>query len=313
MSVELPTGQRGLALPLIAENAAIALVEGNSATSLALTTGSVDPRPALTAGRSYYVEVVSGPFEGERIDLDLAATLGGDGKILALRLGAGSSSTLGSLNVDTLAGARCVVRPHVTLSSLQTMVSPSLVGRSRGATDGVQLFEGGGFVRYHLNADGATWSRPGNSTADYRNLVIAPDTSVIVELSSGAKRWTQAGVVRTNAFRKNLVAGEQSFASGFPQDLSFVDAGGFVDPSAPAASRWTGAAKQENADWFERRGVSTTMPFNRYFLREDGTTWQRVNKTTNVAHERLLDATDMFVLRRLKSDAGYVIPVPFVL
>jgi hypothetical protein len=237
--------------------------------------------------------------------------MGGSGANLALALGGTTHSTLGSLPNNALAGSRIVVRPHVTLATLQGMITPALVGGNKGASaDGVRIYSNGEFVRYSLAADGAKWTRGGSNT-DYRNLIIPPDASVVTEIASGTKKWIHTGVVRTNAFRKNLIAGVQSFASGFPQDLSFVQVGAFVDPSTPAENRWTGAAESSEADWFENGASTLTIPFKRYFLREDGSTWQRVNNPTNVANATLLDATGMFLVRRVKPDASYVIPVPF--
>ena len=311
MSASLPEGARGLAFPLPAQNLVVARAAGNGANAISLTPDSGDIRPALAEAGACYVEVVSGELEGERFDVDLAATAGAGGSVLALQLGAGTHGTLATLPDDALVGSRLVVRPHMTLARLQAIVSPGLVGsNSPGHADGVQLFDGTEWVRYHLRADNATWVRIGE-TADARNLVIAPDVSVILELKSGAKAWLHHGLVRTNAFRKNLVAGAQAFASGFPQDLTPAQVGGFVDQQASADTRWTGAEDYEEADSFERRAVAGSAAAHRYFLRADGVSWTRVNDATNLANQPVLAATGAFVLRRNNADSTYAVPVPF--
>jgi hypothetical protein len=311
MSANVPASARGLALPLPAEDAYIGIVAANTPDTLALSTASLPPGPALAGLGAAYVEVVTGPFEGERLDLDLAATASAEGKVLVVAFGAGTHSTLANLGADALAGARVVVRPHVTLARLQAMFSPALVGHANAKrADGVQLFENGQWVRYSLRPDGS-WLRAGQG-ADVRDRVIPPDVSLFADLKSGAKRWVHHGVVRTNAFRKNLSVGLQAFASGFPVDLSPVQVGGFVDPEQLADQRWKGGEEHEVADWFERHAVSTPMPVNRYFLRADGTSWKRVNDNhTNYGSRPILGQTDALVLRRHQADPAYVIPVPF--
>jgi hypothetical protein len=112
--------------------------------------------------------------------------------------------------------------------------------------------------------------------------VIAPDVSVLVETKPAAQSWIQAGKVRTNSFRKNLVAGFQAFASGFPVDLSPSQAGAFADPAAPAATRWNGSNAALLADQIEllfRPG----RPLDVFYLRGDGVTWRAPTGSANVA------------------------------
>lgn len=192
------------------------------------------------AGGRYYLEVVTGPLEGERFDIDTDATIGSGDSNATLALGPDSFSTQPSLAADSLAGARLILRRHVTLARLQQLLSPGLTGHNNALlADAVQTLEGGEFARYFLRADGVTWSRPG-SQQDFRHTVLPPDASFLVESKRAAQVFRHAGTVRANAFRKNLVCGFQSFASGFPQDLSPVQIGAFVDLAAPSATRWTG-------------------------------------------------------------------------
>lgn len=310
MAEPVSRGVRGLALPLIDGNRYVGLVAGNDGTQLHLSAASADPRPAVEDVGPAYVEVLSGPWEGERFDVDVAATLAGDGRSLALALGAGTHGTRATVAADRLAGARIAVRPHVTLARLQGMFTPALAGsNSPGRADAVELFDGRHFDRYYLRGDGETWARLGRN-GDFRDLVIPPDTSILLHTRDGGRTWRHVGHVRTNAFRKNLVAGEQAYATGFPVDLSPIQVGAFVDPATPAEYRWRGARLFPFADWFEERGVGVPL-LHRYFLQPDGTAWRRVLDLRNVADDPILAATGMFVLRRNNPDPDYVIPVPF--
>jgi hypothetical protein len=310
MSVSLPKGSRGIAAPLPAQNLFVGLTTVNTASAISLTESSGDPRTALAGAGACYVEILTGGLEGERFDVDLDATATGSGAIV-LKLGAGTHSTLTALGVGALAQAQIIVRPHLTLARLQAAISPALVGsNSPGTADGVQIFDGADWARYHLRADGATWVKTGES-GDVRHLVIPPDVSVVMDLKSGAKTWLHQGVVRTNVFRKNLVVGPQAFATGFPLALSPTQVGGFVDVQTPAGFRWTGADDFEAADSFEKQAAGGAMAANRYFLRSNGTAWRLINNATNIANEPILGATDAFLLRRKKPDPAYAVEVPF--
>ena len=196
---------------------------------------------------------------------------------LTVTLGPGSLSTLPVLTTDALAGGRCVLRSHLTLSRLQQMLTPGLVGRDNLLlADGVDVLENGRAERYFLRADGVTWSKAG-STEDFRDKVLPPDNSFMVESKYAAQAWRHAGSVRTNAFRKNLVRGLQSFASGFPQDLSPVQIGALVNPGAPAATRWTGNNVFAFADQIQVL-LGEPRPLELFYLRGNGSTWRPLDR-----------------------------------
>ena len=136
-------------------------------------------------------------------------TIAANDATVTVTLGPGSLSTLPVLTADALVGARIVLRSHVTLSRLQQMLTPGLVGRDNPVlADGVDVLENGRAERYFLRADGVTWSKTG-STDDFRDKVLPPDGSFAIESKYAAPAWRHAGSVRTNAFRKNLVRGLQ--------------------------------------------------------------------------------------------------------
>jgi hypothetical protein len=308
LSGNAPRGESGFAAPLIAEDAFVGTVESNTASAVTFAHAS-DVGTLLAPGAPYYLEVLTGALQGERFDVDVAATTAGEGAV-ELKLGSGSLSTRPALAGGALAGARGAIRPHLTLARLQSSFRPGLRGRDLFLlADGVWVFENGDLAFYFLRADGATWNRVG-SAGDFRGQVIAPDVSVLVETKSAAQSWVQAGKVRTNPFRKNLVAGFQAFASGFPVDLSPAQLRALVDPAAPAATRWNGSNAALLADQIEllfRPG----RPLDVFYLRGDGVTWRALTGSANVAADPLIGATGMVLVRRKNPDPGYLVPVPF--
>jgi hypothetical protein len=303
-------GESGLAVPLIAEDVFVGIAQSNTAHAIVFPTAAGDVGSRLLATQRYYVEVVTGPLEGERLDVDAAATVAAASPTVILSLGAQTFSTLGVVAPDALAGARVVIRPHLTLGRLQSLFEPGLQGHDHVVfADAVRVLENGEATYYYLRADGATWRRPGSAT-DHRGKVIPPDASLLVAVRSRAQSWAQSGTVRINRFRKNLLPGFQSFASGFPVDLSPAQIGAFVAPSAPAGSRWTGHNVFLFADQIHLL-LQPERPLEVFYLRGDGSTWRSLTRPTNVANQPILSATGMVLLRRVNPDATFAIPRPF--
>ena len=311
MSRRMDRGLSGLAVPLISADHFVGVAASNTAASLAFSAADGSIGSLLAADGKYYVEVVTGPLAGERFDVDTAATMASNDATLTVTLGPGSLSTLPVLSADALAGARIVLRSHLTLSRLQQMLSPGLVGRDNPLlADGVDVLENGRIERYFLRADGVTWSRAG-STADFRDKVLPPDGSLMLESKYAAQAWRHAGSVRTNPFRKNLVRGVQSFASGFPQDLSPIQIGAVVNAGAPAATRWTGNNLFAFADQIQVL-LGEPRPLEIFYLRGNGSTWRPLLGTTDVANAPILGATSLILIRRVNADGAFRIPLPYV-
>ncbi len=303
-------GLSGLAVPLIVEDLFVGVVASNTATALAFPVSDGSLGPLLAGGGKYYVEVATGSLAGERFDVDTDATIAANDSTLILTLGAGSVSTLRALTTSILAGARCILRSHVTLARLQQMLTPGLVGRDNiFLADAVEVLENGRAERYFLRADRVTWRKAG-SAEDFRDKVLPPDGSFVLESKYAAQVWRHAGNVRTNAFRKNLVRGVQSFASGFPQDLSPIQIGAFVDPAAPQGTRWTGNNVFAFADQIQVL-LGAPRPFELFYLRGNGSTWRTLTDATNVASSPILGATSLILIRRVKPNGAFRIAPPF--
>jgi hypothetical protein len=311
MAADVPNGNTGLSYPLIAEDAFVGRAAGNSAGAITFE-GAGNIGSKLKANDVYYAEVLSGPLEGERFDLNTGATIAAGNSTVTLDLSAASHSTLKTLGADVLAQARVAIRPHLTLAKLAASFSPGLVGNnSVGQADLVKLVGPRGLTIYQLRGDNVTWREVGK-TADVRNMVIPPDVGVLVQLRSGQKRWVHGGVVRTNAFRKNLVNGMQGFATGYPVDMTPAQIAAFVDASQPAGSRWVGSDNPDNADTIKIFDTALN-DFRTYYLRADGATWTLVGDAANVANSPILKAPSLIAVSRKNSDADFVVIPPFTL
>lgn len=306
---DAPVGKTGLSFPLIAEDIFAGPISASSgATATFSAAGNIGSR--LTAGGKYYLEITTGGLEGERFDLDTGATIASGNANVVLDLSSGSFSTMSSLNGNALAGAKGVIRPHVTLAKIGASFSPALVGNnSFGQADSIAVMSSTGIIFYYLRSDNQTWREPGK-TADLRNLVIPPDVSVQIQLRSGPKTLTQAGVVRTNAFRKNLNNGLQGFATGFPVDMSPVQIGAFADANIPVGSRWVGSANASSADTIKIFDTQLN-DFRSYQLAADGVSWVLPPDAANLASTPLLKTLSMIVISRTNPDSAYVIAPPF--
>lgn len=310
LSFDVPAGLSGMSHPLIPAELAAGSVAacGTSDLTFAPAVGAIGP--LLTLGSAYYVEILSGPLAGERLDVDVSATIAAGGGKVVLDLGASSASTLASLD-PSLVGAVAAVRAHVTLALIGHCFSPALSGSDdAAAADGVRIHGSNGFTLYYLRADGATWATAG-SAIDQRNTVIPPDVSIALDLRA-PRRFTQTGLVRVTPFRKNLRVGPQSFASGFPVDCTPAAMDARTDVAQPANLRWTGSNNAAEADGIDIFDVSANS-FIRYHLRNDGSTWRRLARGDNLAAAPLLRVDALMILYRNQSNATYRVSPPFSL
>jgi hypothetical protein len=305
----IPEGLSGMSFPLVPEELVTGtLVSASGAQAVfPAALGAIGPR--LQSEGAYYLEILGGAAAGERYDLDTAATMAAGNTTVVVAFGAATHSTGDSLD-PAVAGTLAAVRRHMTLAQLSSLFSPALTGSDDPAqADGLYLYESGSFVRYSLRADGATWVR-GSDPTDERHVVIPPDESVMLDLKSGPRQLVCLGQVRTTVFRKNLRPGDQSWASGFPVDLTPAQAGGFADLATPVERRWVGSGVAAQADaftWFAPESYSFVM----CFLRGDGASWRRPGRPEDQSGARLLRSDTAVLLRRAQADPAYRISPPF--
>lgn len=300
MEVTVPAGISGVSFPLLRPEIARGTLASNTSNLLTWSALSGVMGEQLAAGQPYYIEILTGPHEGERLDVDTAATIASANSTVTVAVGGSSHSTLTVLAENALAGAIVSLRPHLTLAALPGMFTPGLTGHDDPAlADGIQVLGTSGFVHFHLAGDGETWRQAGTGAADQRTLVLPPDASVVLDLKSGARQLTRLGPVRTNAFRMNLAAGQQAFATGFPVELPLSDltTGGTGSDDAGAA---------DTVEIFD----PAEGGFVRFYLRADGTSWRRVGDTTNYADEPLLTPDSVIVSTRAAANDSYIVTPP---
>lgn len=313
----LSSGLSGFGFPLVEAD----LLTGTAGVYASVTDGFGNPRislpvsaaasPAdvLDAGRAYYLEVTAGLLEGERFEVDVTTTLTLAAGRIALDL-TSTRSSLTAVSSASLNSCTVVIRPHLTLSKVQSMFSPALVGNNNASlADAILVFGGSGFTTYYLRADNLTWRRAG-STTDFSGLVIAPEEGVLVQLRSGAKVMTHAGAPRMNDFRLNMKSGYMSACTGFAVDMSPLQLGAVTNAGPAPANDWVGNNAQAAAD-----GIQVFDPakgsFTGYYLRADGISWRTAGNTTVLTGVSLLRPDTFFLVKRANPNPAHLILRPY--
>ena len=119
----------------------------------------------------------------------------------------------------------------------------------------------------------------------------------MVEARQRRQAWRQAGAVRTNAFRKNLVRGLQSFATGFPLDLSPAQIGAAAVPAAPPRTGWTGHNLFLLADQIQLV-LGEPRPWELFYLTRQRIEVARAGRPGQRRELPILGATSLILLRR---------------
>jgi hypothetical protein len=182
----------------------------------------------------YYLEVIDGPHEGHRIEVDEPAS---SGATVSLDLGDGLSTLS---DTDGLAGARVVLRPHRTL---ENTLPPARfhAGANPAQADRVMFFNtaANAFEVFWLSAYGGEirWVRDGDATLKNAGArVIAPDEGMMVQARSQSAAVLITGQVRDWKFALPIRTGAQLVGTGYPVAMSarsrdFTLGNGFVPAS----------------------------------------------------------------------------------
>ena len=315
INADVPAGLSGFSFPLIEKELLSSTIAMNDSANVAgrnlqyvVFISSTPPAEGLTPGGKYYLEITSGPREGDRFEIDQALTAAATPGVLVIDL-ASTHTTFSGLTKDLLVGATASIRPHVTLAKVQAMFDPPLVGNNNlSLADSLLVFNATSAITYYLRSDGVTWRKAG-TTADFSSMVIPPDQGVMLQLRSGAKALTHQGVVRGNAFRINFKPGLQPSATGFPTSLSPVEFGAIANPVIPQAG-WIGSNVQSQAD-----GImvfdQTKGSFTSYYLRSDGMTWRTSGSVSDQSGAKILRHDSFFMVKRQNADDQMLIPKPY--
>ncbi len=310
-------GLNGASFPLVGEGvvagtlvSAVRTTDVGAGVRLEATIDSSEiPASSVMSGISYYLEVIDGALEGERLEVDVGGTIGQAADRVILDPSSDRSTTP---NVDAalLAGARFVIRPHLTLRDLPRMFSPALTGNNNSSlADGVLIYGHSGFTTYYLRGDGVTWRRAG-STADFAGLVISPHESLLIQLRSGAKALTHSGAPRMNAFRVPLKSGYTVGATGYAADISPLQFGAVTNAGPEPAADWTGSNVSSAADSIQVYDTAKGS-FVTYYLRGDGTTWRMAGSTTVQTGNPFLRPDSFFIVKRHNPNPAHLVLRPY--
>jgi hypothetical protein len=303
-STSISVGTSTLANPLVNADVVRAGVSANTASVVTLS-GVGNVGSLLSAVEPYYVEVVTGALEGERFDINTAATIAAANSTVIID-GASPNNT-SVLTTDSLATSTLALRKHVTLEQLQGYFSPALIGNnSANSADQIALYESatGSLVSYFLRGDNITWRKVGTTTTSNKTP-IPSGTGFFITKRSSSTTYTSVGTVRNNDFAFPMPSGSTFRAPGYPVSYSPSSLGG------TAANQWTGNNSANSADQLQTFDP-TTGSFTSYFLRGDGVTWRKVGTTTTVTTDQLFADNNGFIVLKRVADPNYVLLNPVV-
>jgi YVTN family beta-propeller protein len=176
---------------------------------------------AMNPAQQYYLEIISGPQAGHRLDLE---TITGTACSL---LADSPGTTLPVSAMAGLAGATVSLRPHCTLG---TVFDPAHFQGSTIPTnaDQVLFYTSSGYSTYWLYALGTTrfWVMSGATLASMNDTIIQPGTGLMLLLASTTPApLLTTGTVRTTRFARPLQTGYNLIANPWPIDASPSQAG----------------------------------------------------------------------------------------
>ncbi len=213
---------------------------------------------AVDPAQHYYLEIISGPQAGHRLDLQsITAT--------ACLIAADSlNTTLPSSAMAALSGARVSLFPHRTLGDV---FDPSRFQGSSIPTsaDQVLFYTSSAYTTYWLYALGGTraWVLNGSSTASMNSTVIPPGTGVMLQIASHTPApLLTTGSVRTTPFARPLQTGYNLFANPWPLDTTPAHAG--LTSSALVAS--TSFATSDQLQFWKGDATAAASGYLGYWL-----------------------------------------------
>lgn len=298
-------GLNSVGITLLNPDLVVASASANTATSITLT-GVTNVGALLTAGLPFYVEAVSGPLEGERFDVDTAATIASANGIVTL---ATSANNTFALAADNAVGTQFALRKHVNLAQVQSFFTTPLVGsNTAGSADQIWILNAAGtaFAQYYLRADLTTWRLTTGATNVANTVIVPPGTGIIIQKRTAAATLVSTGGVRVNDFAMPLAVGLSFRAPAYPINFTPASLGGTV------ANGWTGNNTSGSADQLRVLNAAGSA-FNAYYLRADGTSWRLTTGATNVATTELFSYDSGFMVSRKSADTNYILNSPITL
>ncbi len=268
--------------------------------------GSGSFAAALTPGTHYYLEIISGPQAGHRLELDEAACTT---SAIAIDTASPRNTLTGSL--ISLTGQTVAVRPHQTLDTL--IHKPLLNATNNPSTaDRVLFYQGGTFRFYWLfrNQGNPRWVLDGDSTlADAGSRIINPCEGLLLHPRLQNVTLLLGGLVRSNPFACPLAEGYSLRAGGWPMPQSPAQRG------VTTGQGFTGASTAANADrllFWNGDTTAGTSGYDSNFLLRAGPlnhwTTEKNASLANLSNSPLFQPLRGTLFRAKNNNAGYVMP-----
>ncbi len=211
----LTTGTQSYGLNLSSADLFTGSIVAADATGITLSEQAA-LASAMDPAQHYYLEVISGPQAGHRLDVQSTTST-------ACIIAADSpNTTLAAANVTSLTGARVSLRAHRTLGSV---FDPARFQGSTVATsaDQVLFYTSTGYNTCWLYALGNTrnWVLSDGTLASVNDTPIPPGTGVMLQIASTTPApLLTTGSVRTTPFARPLQTGYNLFANPWPLDTT---------------------------------------------------------------------------------------------
>lgn len=261
-----PVQCESFAMPYLSKEVFSGVVDAVSGGSLSVMTssGSVSLSAVLNASQHCFLEVTDGVHEGQRFDLDEAASAGGN---VMLDL-TSARNTMASVPT-TLIGAPVVVRPHWTLNTL--FPKSYFISGSNSLTGDRLMFFNPAKNNYDIIfmttvAGERRWVLEGDaSQTDAGNRILGPAEAgaFFVHPRNEPVVMSFVGIVRANDFAMPIKVGTNYIGSGWPIDQSPNDR------AMTLAYGFTGARSATAADRFQMwkgDSVSHAEGYETHFL-----------------------------------------------
>lgn len=282
-------------------------IDSVSGNDLVLTSsgGNTDLSTVLVSGTSYFVEITSGPHEGQRFDV----TAGGVDS-LTLANDASLPSALPPFNTtigappSTLAGATFAVRRHWTLGTMFPTAS-FLASDVETSADQVQVFADGAWTSYWLYDDDLLspsntlkWLKIGvANTDDQSAVVIPPGQGTFINCRQVTGSLLAFGKVRENDFVRPVFTGANLVGGGYPLAQSPASR------SMSLAGGFDGDRDFKFADMFyvwRGDAVANAAGYDTYHLLEAGTVQSPIRRWVKVGDAFITprDSTNLFLMDR---------------
>jgi hypothetical protein len=312
VTTTIPTGLSAVGVTLLNPDLVVANCTGNTAT--ALTLSGVSNVGSLLANTTpatpYYIEGISGPMEGDRFDVDTAATILAANSSVVITTAVGNNNTL-SLTTNLAVASQFALRKHVTIRQVGDSLASKVANNNVNSADQIRLFNTttGGFVNYYLRSTPAgEWRiQGGNTSSD--NVVIPPGTGIMIFKRTSATTLVSTGGVRVNDFVFPMPQGLSFKALPYPISYSPATLVG------SSLAFWTANNNIASADQL-RTFSSVSGAFSDYYLRSTPAgEWRPRGGGTgsSVSATQLMSFDGAFLVSKRTNTFDYLIPSPLSL